>query len=75
MTVDNFRNFRNNLFDLFTYRSDSIMDFIDAIAGQTSKEKGVRPEILQFHIRTFASLVQMSECRPDPFIKRDQTGS
>jgi hypothetical protein len=57
--VEKFRKFRTKLFAFFKYRSDSTMDLIDAIAGQTSKESCVKLSLNPLFRRKYSSITDV----------------
>lgn len=52
-------NFRNSLFNLFSYRRDSTMDLIDAIAGQPSKDSTVKVSLSSLFRRGYCSITDV----------------
>ena len=52
-------NFRNSLFNLFSYRRDSSMDLIDAIAGQPSKDSTVKVSLSNLFRRGYSSITDV----------------
>jgi hypothetical protein len=54
--IDKLIKFRTDLFSLFRYRSDSTMDLVDAIAGQSSKESTVILSLSNLFRRTNSSI-------------------
>jgi hypothetical protein len=72
--VTQFHNFRNKIYGFFTYRSDSTLDLIDAIAGQQSKESSVKVSLSNLFRRGYSSLTDVvdnlfrinAKKRPDP---------
>ncbi|MBA3603773.1 MAG: hypothetical protein H0W50_09075, partial [Parachlamydiaceae bacterium] len=82
LILNSFRHFRQKLFNLFTYRSDSTMDLIDTIAGQTTKESSVKLSLSRLFRRGYSSITdvvdnlfrQKAEINPDPEeLKKEQT--
>lgn len=57
--LEQFHNFRNEIYKFFTYRSDSTLDCIDAIAGQQSKESAVKISLSKLFRRTYSSLTDV----------------
>ncbi len=57
--IDKLIKFRTDLFSLFKYRSDSTMDIIDAIAGQSSKESAVKISLSNLFRRTYSSITDV----------------
>jgi len=57
--VNKLKKFRTDLFAFFTYRADSTMDLIDAIAGQSSKESTVKISLSTLFRRTYSSITDV----------------
>jgi hypothetical protein len=57
--IDKLIKFRTDLFSLFKYRSDSTMDLVDAIAGQSSKESAVKISLSNLFRRTYSSITDV----------------
>lgn len=57
--VEQFRDFRNKIYNFFIYRSDSTLDLIDAIAGQPSKESSVKVSLSNLFRRGYSSLTDV----------------
>src|ERR1700722_20642324 len=57
--VNKLKKFRTDLFAFFTYRADSTMDLIDAIAGQSSKESTVKISLSTLFRRTYCVFLLM----------------
>ncbi|HEV8051957.1 MAG TPA: transposase, partial [Parachlamydiaceae bacterium] len=82
LILNSFRHFRQKLFNIFTYRSDSTLDLIDAIAGQTTKESSVKLSLCRLFRRGYSSITdvvdnlfrQKAEVNPNPEeLKKEQT--
>jgi hypothetical protein len=54
--LNKLKKIRTDLFAFFTYRADSTMDLIDAIAGQASKESTVKISLSTLFRRTYSSI-------------------
>jgi hypothetical protein len=59
MDLRKFISEKSILFYLFKYRSDSTMDLVDAIAGQSSKESAVKISLSNLFRRTYSSITDV----------------